>query len=126
MVNLLVVNSEPMILQTVQKNVDPDYMKFAQKSFEDECIRNFTGSVSFVLASYNKSDATHVKYSFNCCGKNNWIRFNTFDFNGLLQARKLDELRFQEASPSGTSHTITFFKVTGKESQIISSEQPFP
>lgn len=96
MVNLLAVNSEPMVLQTVQKNVDLVYMEVAQESFEHECIRNFTESVSFVLdnlyenryavASYSKSDATHIKYTFNCCEKSNWIRVNTFDFNRSLQA----------------------------------------
>ena len=63
------------------------------------------------------------EFTANCCVTSTWIRINGNDWRALLNAGKLDGLRYEKATKDSTgARVLEFRKVSGTAPVSISSE----
>lgn len=64
-------------------------------------------------------------YTFNCCGQSQPIRINLNDWVALLNAGKLNGLRYQKYQKEGDTYYMIFRKIVGTEVTTIPGEDLF-
>ncbi len=73
-------------------------------------------------AVYSWSSGIITKdFTGNCCVASVWIRVNGNDWMSLLNAGKLDGLRYERVTKSDAGYTLEFRKVNGTAPATISS-----